>query len=86
MGHEVAHTRYPFHSFLSVADWHLSEVKPLKVRALFMAALSRADRLRERQILLVRIKVQRKQTTHHHVVILFTFYIHLPRFNPHITR
>lgn len=41
MGHEVAHTRYPFHSFLSVADWHLSEVKPLKVRALFMAALSR---------------------------------------------
>lgn len=42
MGHEVAHTRYPFHSFLLVADWQLSEVKPpLKVRVLFMAALSR---------------------------------------------
>jgi hypothetical protein len=42
MGHEVAHTRYPFHSFLLVADWLLSGVKSsLKVRALFMAALSR---------------------------------------------
>jgi hypothetical protein len=42
MGHEVARTRYPFHNFLLVADWHLSEVEPpLKVRALFMAASSR---------------------------------------------
>jgi hypothetical protein len=42
MGHEVAHTRYPFHNFLLVAEWHLSEIKPpLKVRALLMAALSR---------------------------------------------